>query len=90
MNKDDHFHVHGDNNNNHQRCTSKVNKDSLNLELWINVLVNTVWAESAAITLGQDRDFLNCLVDWCAVEEHAGVKGQILCKPVMIPNLPIP
>nr|KAG5690696.1 hypothetical protein BaRGS_005059 [Batillaria attramentaria] len=32
--------------------------------------------EAAAISLGQERDFLNCLVDWCAVEEHAGVKGE--------------
>ncbi|XP_076458299.1 rap1 GTPase-GDP dissociation stimulator 1-B-like isoform X2 [Babylonia areolata] len=32
--------------------------------------------EAAATSLGQDRDFLNCLVDWCAVEEHAGVKGE--------------
>lgn len=32
--------------------------------------------EEAAKTLGQDREFINCLVDWCAVEEHAGVKGE--------------
>ena len=31
--------------------------------------------ETAATSLGQDKDFLICLVDWCAVEEHAGVKG---------------
>ncbi|KAL8600638.1 hypothetical protein ACOMHN_030294 [Nucella lapillus] len=32
--------------------------------------------EAAAMSLGQDRDFLNCLVDWCTVDEHAGVKGE--------------
>ncbi|XP_025092007.1 rap1 GTPase-GDP dissociation stimulator 1-like isoform X2 [Pomacea canaliculata] len=32
--------------------------------------------EAAALALGQDHDFLVCLVDWCAVEEHAGVKGE--------------
>ncbi|PVD39459.1 hypothetical protein C0Q70_02090 [Pomacea canaliculata] len=31
--------------------------------------------EAAALALGQDHDFLVCLVDWCAVEEHAGVKA---------------
>lgn len=31
--------------------------------------------ETAATSLGQDKDFLICLVDWCAVDEHAGVKG---------------
>lgn len=34
--------------------------------------------EAAALALGQDHDFLVCLVDWCAVEEHAGVKGENL------------
>lgn len=32
--------------------------------------------EAAAVSLGQERDFLNCMVDWCGVEEHAGVKGE--------------
>ncbi|KAK7111252.1 hypothetical protein V1264_010919 [Littorina saxatilis] len=43
--------------------------------------------ESAATTLGQDKDFLNCLVDWCAVEEHAGVKGEATrCMSWLIKN----
>ncbi|XP_055877370.1 rap1 GTPase-GDP dissociation stimulator 1-like isoform X3 [Biomphalaria glabrata] len=32
--------------------------------------------ESAAIKLGQDRTFLDCLSEWCGVEAHAGVKGE--------------
>ncbi|XP_064612236.1 rap1 GTPase-GDP dissociation stimulator 1-B-like isoform X1 [Liolophura sinensis] len=32
--------------------------------------------EEAAKTLGTDKDFMNKLVDWCNVEEHAGVKGE--------------
>lgn len=33
--------------------------------------------EEAAKTLGTDKDFMNKLVDWCNVEEHAGVKGEL-------------
>ena len=32
--------------------------------------------EEAALRLGQDREFMTRLVEWCAVEEHPGVKGQ--------------
>ncbi|XP_059144115.1 rap1 GTPase-GDP dissociation stimulator 1-like isoform X2 [Physella acuta] len=32
--------------------------------------------EAAAIKLGQERAFLDCLSDWCGVEAHAGVKGE--------------
>ena len=40
-----------------------------------HVLMMMMILETAATSLGQDKDFLICLVDWCAVEEHAGVKG---------------
>ncbi|KAL5018526.1 hypothetical protein ScPMuIL_004248 [Solemya velum] len=32
--------------------------------------------EEAAMQLGMDREFLVRLAEWCAVEEHAGVKGE--------------
>ncbi|XP_005112444.1 rap1 GTPase-GDP dissociation stimulator 1 isoform X2 [Aplysia californica] len=32
--------------------------------------------EAAAMKLGQERTFLECLAEWCSVEAHAGVKGE--------------
>ncbi|CAG5130021.1 unnamed protein product [Candidula unifasciata] len=32
--------------------------------------------EAAAIKLGQERAFLERLIEWCGVEAHAGVKGE--------------
>lgn len=37
-----------------------------------------LFTEAAAIKLGQERAFLERLIDWCGVEAHAGVKGKIL------------
>ena len=39
-----------------------------------------VLLEEAALRLGQDREFITRLVEWCAVEEHPGVKGQLMKK----------
>lgn len=32
--------------------------------------------ETAALQLGTDRGFMDRLVGWCEVEEHAGVQGK--------------
>ena len=32
--------------------------------------------ESAAVTLGTNESLLQQLMEWCKVEEHAGVKGK--------------
>ena len=36
--------------------------------------------EDAALRLGQDREFITRLVEWCAVDEHPGVKGESMNK----------
>jgi hypothetical protein len=33
-------------------------------------------AETAALQLGTDRAFVDRLVGWCDVDEHAGVQGK--------------
>ncbi|KAL4239957.1 Rap1 GTPase-GDP dissociation stimulator 1 [Mactra antiquata] len=32
--------------------------------------------EEAALRLGEDREFVTRLIEWCACEEHPGVKGE--------------
>jgi hypothetical protein len=34
--------------------------------------------EGAAKKLGTNKQFLERLVEWCSVEEHAGVKGRAI------------
>lgn len=33
-------------------------------------------SETAALQLGTDRGFMDRLVGWCEVDEHAGVQGK--------------
>ena len=52
-------------------------KDSIAIIVKIHsTLFSLQITEKAAKTLGCQEDFMKRLIEWCAVEDHAGVKGN--------------
>jgi len=39
-------------------------------------LILGIISEAAAVRLGTNKEFLGRLVQWCDVDEHAGVQGK--------------